>query len=135
MLPLLLASNAIPAQSPAAGAEPVPSEFVSPPTLSSFSEVNTIGASVVPRAIRVPPMNNCPPLVPLMLTPGAMVSVTPSGTVTGLVSTYALWSAPQTVSWLSVPQTSTDPRQLGGIPEKQEKFVNTCPRAGASHAM
>src|SRR4051794_40562941 len=50
-------SNRIPDQSPAAGVVVAPSPLVSPPIVSSRSEVNVIGCVAVPLAINDPDPN------------------------------------------------------------------------------
>src|SRR5713226_1091332 len=96
----------IPPQSPAAGTLALPSPLVSPATLSSRKEVNTIFCVAVPFATRAPStMIAARPQLPWIFTttPGEIVRVTPELTKTPH-TTKGLPDKPQVVSVDMVPE-------------------------------
>src|SRR5262245_32211652 len=73
----------MPGQSPTAGALTAPSPLVSPPTESSFRDVNTTGDPDDPDTTSRPPDSTVmPACLNFTTAPAGIVSVTPDGTVT-----------------------------------------------------
>ena len=79
----------MPSQSPAAGELALPSPLVSPPTVSSASEVKVTGLAAVPLTSRVPSTVRVAEALALTTTPLSIVSVTPSGIVRSQVRTIS----------------------------------------------
>ena len=77
-------SSVIPLQSPGSGSELLPSKLLSPPAVSSASEVSMMGLPAVAGAFKTPPLCTMIPVpgANFTIAPGSMVSVAPLATVT-----------------------------------------------------
>src|SRR6476659_3866845 len=88
---------AMPGQSPTLGVVAGPSPLLAPPAVSSFHDVNTTGAGVVPWTTNDPFTDRLAEDADWTTVPAATVNVTPDATVTLELSRY-------TCAQLVVPQ-------------------------------